>query len=78
VLTNEQKNMLSKLSIGDDLHLKLNYQSLNSVTNQLEAKEMIVNLTTIPAVEATYMGGYEKMMAYLKNNSRNHEKHAVF
>jgi len=38
------------------------------ITHELEESEKNVSLTVIPEIEAEYIGGYEKMIAYLKEN----------
>jgi len=69
VLSAEQKNMLNSADVGTDIVITVKYNTKNTITNVLEKSEMNVSLTVIPEVEATYVGGYKRMIAYLKENS---------
>ena len=68
VLSVEQKNMLNKADLGTDIVITVKHNTKNSITNVLEKSEMNVTLTIIPEIEATYIGGYKSMIAYLKEN----------
>lgn len=69
VLSDEQKKMLSELNIDAGIVVNVKYNTKNVITDALEKSEMNVSLTVIPEVEAEYVGGYKKMIAYLKDNS---------
>jgi len=69
VLNTEQKNMLNSADVGTDIIITVKYNSKNTITNALEKNEMNVSLTVIPEIEATYIGGYKNMIAYLKEKS---------
>lgn len=69
VLSGEQIKMLTDLDIGTEVVVKVKYNTKNIITNALEESEMNVSLTIIPEVEAEYIGGYENMIAYLKESS---------
>jgi len=69
VLTDEQKSMLNRADVGTDIVITVKHNTKNTITNSLEKSEMNVSLTVIPEIEATYIGGYKDMIAYLKENS---------
>lgn len=71
VLSTEQKNLLKKSDVGTDIVITVKHNTKNTITNELEKSEMNVTLTVIPEVEATYIGGYEQMISYLKENSNS-------
>jgi len=64
-LTQEQKELLDKAS---ELLITVHYQKKN-YNDQLENREMNVSLIVTPKIEAEYVGGYEKMITYLEENS---------
>jgi len=69
VLSTAQKHMLNKADVGTDIVITVKYNTKNTITNILEKSEMNVTLTVVPEIEATYIGGYKSMIAYLKENS---------
>ena len=69
ILSDKQKKMLSELDIDAGIIVKVKYNTKNVITDALEKSEMNVSLTVIPEIEAEYIGGYKKMIAYLKDNS---------
>jgi len=69
VLNTEQKSMLNNADVGTDIVISVKYNTKNGITDVLEKSEMNVSLTVIPEIEATYIGGYKDMIAYLKENS---------
>jgi hypothetical protein len=71
VLSDEQKKMLAGLEIDAEVVVRVKYNTKNVITDALEENEMNVSLTVIPEIEAVYIGGYENMISYLKENSRD-------
>jgi len=69
VLNVEQKNILNTADVGTDIVITVKFNTKNTITNVLEKSEMNVSLTVIPEIEATYVGGYKGMIAYLKEKS---------
>jgi len=69
VLSIEQKIMFTALGVDADVTILVKYNTKNLITNALEESEMNVSLTVIPEIEAEFIGGYDKMIAYLKKNS---------
>ncbi|PHS03633.1 MAG: hypothetical protein COA88_15490 [Kordia sp.] len=69
ILSNAQKKLLANIDLDTEIVVKVKYNIKNAITHALEESEMNVSLTVIPEVEAEYVGGYEKMITYLKNNS---------
>ena len=68
-LTKEQKDLFSNVDLASDVVVKVNYKTKNAATDKLESRVMKVSLTVIPEVEAEFVGGEEKMEAYLRAKS---------
>lgn len=64
-LTIEQKNLFKNAS---SFLLVVQYQREND-NGEIQNRQMNVPLVVTPEVEAEYVGGYEKMIKYLKKNS---------
>lgn len=69
VLNYEQKNLLSTIDLADDILINVNYKSQNCITKHADNRQMIVSMTVIPEKEAEYIGGYNQMINYLRENS---------
>ena len=66
-LTKQQKKLFKTAS---NLLLIVQYQKENN-KNEIQNRQMNVSLIVTPKIEAEYIGGYEKMISYLKENSLN-------
>lgn len=69
LLSEEQKSILDAAEISSVIHINVKYKSENAATGIIEIREMNVSLTVIPDKEAEYIGGYDQMIEYLKDNS---------
>ncbi len=69
VLSAEQKLLFSSVDLATDINIIVKYKIRNAVTNILEPEEMNITMTVVPEVEAEYIGGYDSMISYLKENS---------
>lgn len=69
ILSEEQKQLFNSSDRISDIVLNSKYRNRNTVTNVLENREMNYAMSVIPDVEATYIGGYNKMISYLKEKS---------
>ena len=69
VLTTEQLNVLNSVEMSDAIFLKIDYKAKNSVSNELDSREMNISIAVVPDKPAEYIGGYEQMMDYIKSGS---------
>lgn len=70
-LTSEQKNILNTADIGTDITIDVKYRYENSVTGNMDMRNMMFSVTLVPENPAEYFGGYEQMKNYLKENAIN-------
>ena len=68
VLTSEQKAVLKKLNLEDEVEVNVKYKNENAVTEQIDIRNMVVKMTVVPDIEAEFVGGYSKLKEYLKEN----------
>ena len=71
VLSIAQTNLLSKVDMGSNIDFKVKYKKINSVTGILEDRLMEFSYTLVPAKEASFVGGPEKLDAYLEKEIIN-------
>ncbi len=69
VFTEKQIKLINSVNISDVVKIKVDYKTKNSVTEELENSEMIINMVVVPEVEAAFDGGYDKMITYLRRNT---------
>ena len=69
VLTAEQLNAFNKIKMPDAIFFKINYKTKNSVSDELESREMNVSIAVVPDTPAEYIGDYKKMIGYIKSGS---------
>ena len=69
VLTAAQKEVILGLNHNDIIQIKIKYESFNAVNKERMASEMNYQLTVVPAVEAAYLLGADKLEAELKAKS---------
>lgn len=67
-LSLEQINLLTSVKIGSFLSIIVKYQDTNSATKEKENLEMKLYIAITPEGEAEFEGGYQKLIAYLKEN----------
>lgn len=65
-LNNEQKSILQNVNLFTDLEISVWYKTPNSVTEQLEKRNMVVKMTVIPDAEAEYIEGTKELKRFLK------------
>lgn len=70
-LNKEQIRILHSAELANHINVTVKYKSKNSVTGILEASQMNVTMTVIPEKEAEFKSGYDKLIQYLKENSKN-------
>ncbi|MCE4566366.1 energy transducer TonB [Maribellus sp. CM-23] len=75
ILNSKQKKLLQSTAINNDFSITVNYKTENSLSGNLEAKQMNVSFTVIPEQEAQFSQGYENLIAYLKENSNKTVSH---
>lgn len=68
-LTKEQKNILSNVDMASDVVIDIKYTYKAPVTNIVENNTIHVLMTVVPETQAEYIGGYEQLINYLKENS---------
>lgn len=78
VLTNEQKKTLYTAEIGSEVAITVKYIYDNPITNKKEDKEMYVEMTLAPDVEATYIEDNEKLINYFKENTKDKVSKSLF
>lgn len=66
VLSLEQISMLNSADLGASIDIIAVYRSKNAATDISENSTMTVSTTIVPETEASYVGGNEKMISYLK------------
>jgi hypothetical protein len=66
-LTEQQKEVLRTAS---EIHIEVHYQKENA-NDKIQNRQMNTSFVVIPEVQAQFDGGYDKMIAYLKENSLN-------
>lgn len=64
-LSQEQKDLLNKSDAGANISIKVKYIPNNTLKNN-DAKEINFAFTVLPESEATYPGGQEQLIQYLK------------
>lgn len=69
VLSDEQKNLLPLAALGDDLSVVIDYKYRNSVTGNMDFRQLLYSATVVPDIEAAYPGGQDKLTYYLKENA---------
>jgi len=70
VLNDKQKNLLTSIDLAEDILINVNYKSQNCATKYVKNRQMIVEMTVVPEKEAEFIGGYNKMITYLIENSK--------
>lgn len=68
-LTTEQRNILSNVDMSSEVTINVNYTYKVPVDNIIENNTMHVLMTVVPDVQAQYVGGYEKLINYLKEKT---------
>jgi len=68
-LTKEQKNIFTSADIGSDIVIDITYESKNPVTDNIESNKLHYSVTVVPEIEAVYLGGYQQLTEYIKENA---------
>lgn len=66
LLNEKQKRLLKMADLNTDIEVNVKYKHSNAATHLVEVNNLDFKITVIPQVEATYIGGYEKLINYLK------------
>jgi hypothetical protein len=66
-LTEQQKEVLKTAS---EIHIEVHYKKKN-YNDKVQNRQMNTSFIVIPEVQAQFEGGYDKMIAYLKENSKS-------
>ena len=70
-INENQKKLLQSVKLSTNINVTVNYKAKNAITNSYEDHQMKIALTVIPEKEAEFRGGYDNMIRYLKENSKN-------
>lgn len=68
VLSEEQRNLLNMLEESSSIIVNVKYKTKVAVTDVMEDNLLNISMTIIPEKEAEFVGGYDKMIAYLQKN----------
>ena len=71
ILSEEQIHILRAADLASEINLDVKYKAKNPVTGEQMDNQMNITMTVIPEKEAEYKGGYDEMIRYLKENSKN-------
>ena len=69
-LNKEQISILRTAIVGSDIQIKVNYRRGNTITKELEYKQMNLIFTVIPETEAKYPKGKEVLIKQLKEQGQ--------
>ncbi|HRH65808.1 MAG TPA: energy transducer TonB [Bacteroidia bacterium] len=70
-LSPQQIALLNTVDIGDDITIRVQYNSKNAATDRTEIRTMNYTVTVIPEIEAEYRGGHPQLTKYIKENALN-------
>lgn len=68
VLTADQKELLNAVDLASEVIITIKYKTNNLVTGKIENGQLNVSMTVIPEIEAEFIGGYDQIIAFLKEN----------
>ncbi len=68
-LTADQRALLNSAELFTLLEIKVNYTTINAITEKLELRVMDFSMTVVPEKEAEFKGGTIPMRTYLKSNA---------
>lgn len=68
ILSEEQRNLLNSLKESSSVIVNVKYKTKVAVTDVMENNLLNISMTIIPEKEAEFVGGYDKMIAYLQKN----------
>lgn len=68
-LSNEQISILKMADMGTDIVVDVKYNPKNSLKDDLDIKVINFSFSVIPEIEAQYLGGYQLLKQYLKENA---------
>jgi hypothetical protein len=69
-LTEEQQKILQTLKTTSGISVTVNYNKKN-YNDHIEKRQMNVSMVVVPEIEAEYKGGYNAMITYLKESSKD-------
>ena len=68
VLNADQRKLIHNADIGSDIKVEVKYHVRDFLKKKVEVKTLNFGLTVVPSVQATYIGGREALMDYLREN----------
>lgn len=68
-LSKEQKNILNTASIGTEIIIKIMDKYFNPEADIIADRKINISMMIIPEIEAQYIGGYQKLSTYLRENA---------
>ncbi|MCF8371589.1 MAG: energy transducer TonB [Bacteroidales bacterium] len=71
VLSQEQKDLFASAGLATELEINVNYKNINAATDAVDNRQMRISMTVVPEIEAEYIGGYDKMIAWLTENGND-------
>ena len=66
VLNQAQKDFLASLDWSDQFNITVSYLMGNAATDEMEERELNVDIALVPEHEASYPGGYDTLIKTLK------------
>ncbi|MEQ9062681.1 MAG: hypothetical protein RIE58_00780 [Vicingaceae bacterium] len=69
-LSDEQRSLLNESSIGSFYDIVINFERKDDITGEITHERINMNLTVVPEIQADFPLGYEKLIAYFQDNSR--------
>lgn len=70
VLTTEQLSLLHSFNYSTNFLIRADYLGVNEETGKFEDNYFSPHLTIVPEKQASYMGGKDLLLAYLRENNR--------
>lgn len=71
ILSAEQKSLLNSATNGNVIAIKVKHIIKNDITLEMENREMKIVFSVVPDIEAEYIGGYDQMINYLQEISKD-------
>tara|TARA_R110002050_G_scaffold149463_1_gene276067 strand:- start:114734 stop:115555 length:822 start_codon:yes stop_codon:yes gene_type:complete len=70
-LTSAQKELFNSATVSTNLDITVHFTTENNITKKMDPQQMNVLLSVVPAVNASYYGGYKIMIEYLKSETQS-------
>lgn len=69
LLNEEQKNILQTAEVGAEVTVDVHYKYQNSITGNMDVRNMHFVLTVVPEIEAEYPGGNTQLNKYIEQHA---------